>query len=353
MCSLNKGIRTVCLIAATAAATSWLLAAADSNGTMKKWQQGIGWGWVWGADDEVGALNEMTDQSRLAATQLVERGRVFDLGIAYDRTSYKWPGHSPGEIMSFRTPEGAKRQADLDFVPADGLKTAWHSSALFVNDNVATQIDSLCHATMGEDNHWYNGFKESEWGGDWGPRKCDATTIPPVVARGVMVDVAAYKGRPALPSFYAITVGDLNGAIEKQGLELRPGDVVLIRTGTLRFWGDAGGDHKLIDEHDSAGITLEAAKWLVERKGAMMIGSDTSGLEYKPSPEQAEAYARKYKSFMPVHNYLLIEQGVHIAEFHYLESLAKEGVDEFCYVCTTAKIKGTTAGFALRPIAIK
>jgi len=56
---------------------------------------------------------------------------------------------------------------------------------------------------------------------------------------------------------------------------------------------------------------------------------------------------------MPVHNYLLIEQGVHIAEFHNLEELASAGVDEFCYVCTTAKIKGTTAGFALRPIAIR
>ena len=108
-----------------------------------------------------------------------------------------------------------------------------------------------------------------------------------------------------------------------------------------------------LTEHDSAGLLLESAKWLVEQNGAMMIGSDTSGLEYWPAEKDAEAHRKEYGSFMPVHNYLLIEQGVHIAEFHYLEDLAKAAVHEFCYVCTTAKIRGTTAGFALRPIAIR
>ena len=352
MNSVRNIARVILLVASIACATSWLVAATTQQSLMK-WKQGVGWGWVWGENDEVGSLNEMTNASRLAALQIAKTGRVFDLGITYDRTSYKWPGHSPGEIMSFRTPEGTKRQADLDFIPVDGQKTAWHSCALFVNDNVATQIDSLCHATKGKDNHWYNGFTEAEWGGDWGPRKCDASTIPPVVARGVLIDVAAYKGRPALPGFYPISVDDLKGALAKQGTQLHPGDVVLVRTGTLQFWGQTGADHKLIDEHDSAGITLDAAKWLVEQNGTMMMGSDTSGLEYKPRPDQAQAYAEKFKSFMPVHNYLLIEQGVHIAEFHNLEELSKANVYEFCYMCTTAKIKGTTAGFALRPIAIQ
>jgi hypothetical protein len=85
----------------------------------------------------------------------------------------------------------------------------------------------------------------------------------------------------------------------------------------------------------------------------MMIGSDTSGLEFGPHPQEAEAYRQQTGSFMPVHNYLLIQQGVHIAEFHYLEELARDRVYEFCYVAATNKIKGSTAGFALRPIAMK
>src|SRR4028118_515735 len=78
--------------------------AAAQDGGMKKWVQGKGWGWVWGPQDEVGNLNEMTDASRLAALQLVKQGKAYDLGLAYDRTSYKWPGHSPGEVISFRSP---------------------------------------------------------------------------------------------------------------------------------------------------------------------------------------------------------------------------------------------------------
>ncbi len=331
-----------------------VVASGAATQDLKKWQKGKGWGWVWGPQDEVGSLNEMTDASRLAALRLAKTGKVYDLGILYDRTSYKWPGHSPGEIISFRTPEGVKRQADSPALVNDNpTGTAWHSCALFLNDNVATQIDGLGHATEGADDHWYNGFKEKDWGGNWGPRKCDASTIPPIVARGVMIDVAGAKGADSLAPNTAIGVADLEEALRKQGSELRPGDVVLIRTGTLRHWGETGADHAKIGPADSAGITLEAAKWLVEEKGSMMIGSDTSGLEYGPKPEDAKAYREKYRSFMPVHNYLLIQQGVHIGEFHTLEELARDKAYEFGYVCATNKIKGSTAGFTLRPLALR
>lgn len=332
-----------------------LCGASAMAAEMKKWEKGKGWGWVWGKEDEVGSLSEMTDASRLTALRSAQQGKVYDLGILYDRNSYKWPGHSPGEIISFRTPEGVKRQKDTPaLVTENPSKTAWHSCALFMNDNVATQIDGLGHATEGEDDHWYNGFKENQWGGNWGLRKCDATTIPPIIARGVMIDVAGYKAVEALPANYAITIEDLKGALQKQGTALKPGDVVLIRTGTLRYWGETGNDTEgKIKQHDSAGLNLESAKWLVEENGAMMIGSDTSGLEYVPRDQDNSAYRAKYKSFMPVHNYLLIQQGVHIGEFHNLEALAREKAYEFCYIATTAKIKGTASGFALRPLAVK
>lgn len=335
-------------------ATSWSLARIATNQGMKKWQPNKGWGWVWGADDEVGSLNEMTDASRLAALQLAKQGKVYDLGVVYDRDSFKWPGHSPGEIITFRSPENIKRQNDFPPAATDPRKTSWHSAAMFMSDNVGTQIDGLAHAVEGDDNHWYNGFKASQWGGNFGPRKCDATTIPPIIARGVMIDVAGNHQVRALPAHYEITVNDLKEALAKQQTSLRPGDVVLIRTGAIQFWGS--GDktmRELITAHDTAGINLEAARWLVEQNGAMLIGSDTSGLELAPAADAAAAYQQKFGSFMPVHNYLLIEQGVHIGELHDLETLAKEKVYEFCYLCTTAKVRGTAAGFALRPIAMK
>lgn len=321
---------------------------AQQSASRKGWTPGKGYGWVWGRSDEVGALNTLGPADVKAAVALVKQGKVYDMGITYDRTSYKWPGHSPGEIMTFRSPEGVKRQGDFDpgKGPGNSSGTAWHSSALFISDNVATQIDGLGHATEGADDHWYNGFKEKDWGGNWGIRKCGGETIPPIVARGVLIDVAGHRRVDALPAHFRITRQHLQDALAAQGTEIRPGDAVFIRTGTLRYWGEAGGNQAKVGEHDSAGIDVDAAKWLVGEKGAVLVGSDTSGLEVGPPPAGS-------KSFMPVHNFLLIEQGVHIGEFHNLEGLARDRGYEFAYICGVNKIKGSAAGFVLRPIAIR
>lgn len=312
------------------------------------WVKGKGWGWIWGQNDELGALNSMNDETRLKALQLAKTGRVYDLGVAYSRNSFKWPGHSPGEVMSYRSPEGVKQQQDHPFtLPAvNPSGQGWHSCALFINDNVGTQLDGLGHVTVGADHHWYNGFKESEWGGDFGIRKCSAAGVPPIVNRAVMLDIPALRKVKALPPHYAISPGDVDSALALQKIEIKPGDVVLVRTGSLQFWGTDGADVEKLKEYDSAGITLETAKYLIEQKGALMIGSDTSGLEVSPAPEGSD-------SFIPVHKYLLIEQGVHILEFHNLEELARDKVYEFCYVAATNKILGTVAGFTMRPLALK
>jgi kynurenine formamidase len=317
---------------------------------IKGWVKGKGWGWGWGKEDERGALNAMTPESIKSALALAKTGKVYDLGATYSRNSYKWPGHSPGEIISFRSPEGVRRQGDFPAAndrSANPDRIAWHSNALFINDNVATQLDGLGHITAGDDNHWYNGFKEEEHGGNFGIRRCDTPKIPPIIVRGVLIDVAGSRGVDALPSHYRITPEDLQTALEKQKTQLRPGDAVFIRTGTLGFWKDDGADHAKVGEHDSAGIDLAAAKWLVEQQGAILIASDTSGLEWGPAPMDKSA------GFIPVHKYLLIDQGVHIGEFHYLEDLAKDKAYEFCYVCTVNKIKGAVAGFCLRPVGIR
>jgi kynurenine formamidase len=320
---------------------------AQSN-QRKGWTRGKGYGWVWGRNDEVGALNTLGPADVRGALGLVREGKVYDLGITYDRTSYKWPGHSPGEIITFRNPEGVKRQKDLPFTqgPGNSSGTAWHSCALFISDNVGTQIDGLGHITVGRDDHWYNGFKESDWGSNWGLRKCGAETIPPIITRGVLIDVASHRKVDALPAGFRITPQILQETLAAQRTEIRPGDAVFIRTGAMRYWGETGADHEKLKGPDSAGIDLDAAKWLVGEKGAVLVGSDTSGLEVTPVPEGSS-------SFNPVHVYLLVEQGVHIGEFHNLEDLAKDRAFEFAYVASTNKIKGAAAGFTMRPLAIR
>jgi kynurenine formamidase len=325
-----------------------LSAASLGAQSLRNWTPGKGFGWVWGPDDEVGALNAiLTPERTREALAAVRTGRVFDLGVPLDRESYKWPGHSPTSIMSYRSPEGVRRGADISgFGEAHPRKLAFHSCALFISDNLGTQIDGLGHITTGDDNHWYNGFKESEHAGDFGILKTSADRIPPVIGRAVLIDVAGWKGVEALPELFAIGPEELQATLTKQGTDVQPGDLVFIRTGTLRYWGANGADHAKLAVHDSAGLTLAGAKWLVEQKGAVLIGSDTSGLEVRQDPRAPTAVN-------PVHEYLLVEQGVHIGEFHNLEGLASARVYRFTYVAMTNALRGTVAGTAMRPIAIE
>jgi len=311
----------------------------------KGWVQGKGYGWVWGPTDEIGALNAVTSAKVMSALKIPTQGKVYDLGVLYDRASFQWPGHSPAEVMSFRTPEGLKRSGDLEAISKQKV-VAWHSNAVFISDNVGTQVDSLCHMTTGDDNHWYNGYKEGDVGGNFGPRKACADKMPPIVTRGILIDVAGAKGQVPLPSEYEIGPDELRTVLARQGIDVQPGDAVFIRTGILSLWGEAGHDKAKLAPHDSAGINVAAARWLVEEKGAVLIGADTSGLE-------CVGKCWKQGEFYPTHVYLLVQQGVYIGEFHYLEDLARDKVYEFLYVNGTNKIRGITAGFTMRPMAIR
>jgi len=204
--------------------------------------------------------------------------------------------------------------------------------------HTGAHLDSLAHITVGQDNHWYNGFKESTDLGDWGPLKADASTIPPVVTRGVMIDVAAYKGMKMLPAAYCITVADLQGTLKKQGTALKPGDTVLVRSGQLSVWPDKAE----MGKGNGAGLGLEAVKWLAEQNKTILMGVDQAAFECD-SPDSTNPH--------PVHEYMLIQNGIHIMEFVYLENLAKDKVYEFMFVVTPLKIKGAT-GSMIRAIGI-
>jgi kynurenine formamidase len=321
----------------------------------KQWEKGKGWGWVWGDDDELGNLNELSPELTLKALSKVKEGKVYDLGLAYDRRSYKFVGHSSGEIMSFRTPEGLllhPGDKELAFVEEDNsLNTVWSSNALFISDNVATQIDSLGHIYEGDPPHAYNGFRSEDIQSDFGLLKLGADTIPPIVAPATMIDVAASEEQDPLPESFPIGPDRLQKALDKQGVDIDPLDVVLIRTGTGGVWLDGSGvgaNNDEVAKADSAGLTVSGAKWLVEEKGALAIGTDTSGIEVLPPKEQLDDGT----SFNPVHIYLLTRQGVHILEYHNQENLAEDKVYKFAYILGVNKIKGTTAGTVLRPIGI-
>ena len=253
----------------------------------------------------------MTDASRAAALALAKKGEAFDLGLTYSRRSYKWPGHSPGEIITFRSPDGIRRMKDPDAPPEakNPDHVFWHSAAMFISDNVATQIDGLAHITAGDDDHWYNGFNEAEWGGDWGPRKCDAPTIPPIIARGVLIDVAAYKKVDALPGHTVITTRDLKDTLEWEGVPSSRATWSWSEPGPRRYWGEDGADHAKIAEHDSAGPR--------PRRDPLARSRTREPSWSAPTPAATRSTRHPApRHGIPVHRYLLVDQGVHIGEFH-------------------------------------
>ena len=138
--------------------------------------------------------------------------------------------------MSFRTPEGLLLNSgdkELAFVEEDNsLNTTWATNALFISDNVATQIDSFGHIYEGDPPQACNGYRSEDIQSDFGLLKLGADTIPPIVAPATMIDMAASEGQDPLPESFGIGPDRLQSALDKQGVDIDLVNVVLVRTGT-------------------------------------------------------------------------------------------------------------------------
>lgn len=200
-------------------------------------------------------------------------------------------------------------------------------------------IARRCHCDdhFGLHGRIWNGFTANEHLGDKGWRKSGAETIPPIVARGVLIDLPRSKGVRALPPNYRVTRQDLVAALQLQAVSLEVGDVVLIRTGQMQHFADAA---EFL--HEYPGISLDAVKWLVEEQRAMLLGADNLSFEAFP-PERTD-------NWVPVHTYLLAEKGVMFIENIVLDALATDRIYTFAFVAASLKLRGAS-GAPMRPVA--
>jgi len=292
----------------------------------------------WGADDQIGRLNMMTEASRAAILARIDGGRVYDLGVEYHKDMPSWAllGDPTYQIWMTHTPRGTAVDDVLGLGRAMHEAVSYSGDAVLMYTHTGTHIDALSH--FGLDGRIWNGFHADQHQGDVGWKKGGAEQLPPIVARGVMIDVAAYKGVDVLPDSYRILPADLQGALARQGLALEPGDAVFVRTGRMRH---VDNPRKFMD--NPPGIGLDAAKWLVEGQGAMLVGADNLSLEVFPveTPD----------NWVPVHTYLEAEQGVAIMEVVDLEALARDRVYEFAFIGASLKLRGAS-GAPMRPIAL-
>ncbi len=295
----------------------------------------------YGVDDETGALNLITPERVLSAIGSVRQGRIYDLDAGRFMGMPLWSGHPQLTVLGYRSPYGLAVTGEMaQFHPGpNSARQSFNSDMVISSTHTGCHIDALSHITIGDDAHWYNGYRAADSLSDHGPMRADAAALSPIVARGVLADVAAYRSVDRLPAHDGVGVEELQAVLRNQGTMPRRGDVLLLRTGLMRDWPNAAR----MAEGDGSGLRLDAAHWLADTVGVAAVGADNSDVEALPSDDP--------NAPQPVHVFLLIKRGVPLIEFAYLEELARDRVYEFLFVALPLKISGTT-GSMIRPIAV-
>jgi kynurenine formamidase len=291
----------------------------------------------WGPDDEIGRLNWLTSDSVKTILGRLDGTKVFDLNVDYFMGMPSWTaaGDPPFEIWMTHTPQGSVHD-NLSGVGAEvHQKYSYCGDAMSLYTHCGTHIDTLNHL-----GHWgcfWNGWTADEKLGSRHWTVGGTDKYPPIMARGVLLDIAGLHGVDCLPDGYQIGADELKKAAREHGVELRRGDIVSIRTGRMTRWPDMS----YLDV-PMPGINLAGARFLCEEGGAMVIGADTAALEAFPS--DAEGYS-------PVHCYMFATAGAPIVENLWLEELAAARRYEFAYLAMPLPMRGATGSF-MRPVAV-
>jgi kynurenine formamidase len=309
-------ITLTCLISAAAAhAQSWQ-PPSDAQRCPSKW----------GAADERGAGNLKSPDAVLRAAKLIRTGDVIELG----------------QILSAAMPLNPTRQFDVHtkrttMNPQSNRRGSNEELIVAEFGQVGTQFDGFAHQTIGDS--MYNCFKVSDVGTRTGFTKLGIQNVGAIVTRGVLIDVAAVKNVETLPEGYEITLQDLQQALSKQAMTLQQGDAVLIHAGWSRLWGKDNVKYQAANP----GIGVAGAEWLA-KQNPILVGSDTATVEVSPNPDRELS--------LPVHQIMLVVNGIHLLENLKLDELAAKRVYEFAFIVQPLKIQGAT-GSTVAPIAIR
>ncbi len=283
----------------------------------------------WGADDEIGAANLITPASVKQAIKLVKQGKTHPLGIIFDSTTPAYPPRGLSLQIVQPNQQGGQRLFTDNRSYNDDLAQLWFG--------IGPQIDGLGH--VGQDGMYYNCNNEKDFAAMTGLKKLGTEKIPPIVARGVLIDMAKHFGVSSLEAGKFFTAADIQAAAKAQNVEVREGDVVLFHTG----WTDA---HLASDPKKwvsgEPGTSEDAAVWLAS-KNVIAVGADTWGVDVVPPEKEGRPFYG--------HVTLLKENGIYILENMNTGQLAKEGVHEFLFVLGQARIRGTVQ-MIINPVAM-
>jgi kynurenine formamidase len=292
-------------------------------------------------DLERGPAAFQTNDALLAALGMPTRGQVYSLALPRFTGMPLFGSHPPFQVSMYRTPFGLRGDGEEPWGPVNEVNLGYMAEVTSGTSHSGAHVDALAHITIGPDDRWYGGVSAHEHLGDRGPKIGDGSKLPHFITRGLLLDVPAYRGVDALPASDPVTAEELQAVAAHQGVEVRAGDIVMIRTGYLSKWPDADEMAK----HHTAGPDISAARWLLEC-GVVATGSDTETYEVQPAPDPGTP-----ANPQPVHTLLLIQEGIYLFESIYLEEIAAAGIHEFLFIALPTKIEGST-GSMLDPVAI-
>lgn len=282
----------------------------------------------WGPNDEIGAANYMTPELVLKAASLVKTGKTYALGIPVDS---KTPAYPPRTFKMTIVQPGQAGSPGLG-----PNKATYNDDIVDTWVGIGSQIDGLGH--LGVEHVYYNGNKLADFADPTGLKKLGIEKVPPIVTRGVLLDMAAYYNTDVVKEGTAFNVKEIEEVAKKQGVEIRQGDVVIFHTGWLSL---IGKDDKRYSAGEP-GLGVEGAKYLTG-KGVVAIGADTWALEVLPFES---------KNVFEVHQILLAMNGTYILENMDTAALARDKGYEFLFVLGQPRWTGGVQAM-INPIAIR
>jgi kynurenine formamidase len=261
---------------------------------------------------------------RLAAARVydLEQPRFFGMPI--------YPSHKPGYFYALH-----RRHRDSYRPEADGPRSG-AAGVLTMMEHAGTHIDALCH--QASDLRLCGDVPVERAETPAGFTELGVETIPPLLGRGILLDVAGWKGQARLPALYGVTADDMEACARAQGAEVRPGDVLLVRTGYAALWHDEP------TYLQAAGVAKSGSLWSAER-GVVAIGADNMSWDV-PGERDPDTGATLF-----AHVELLAKRGIYILENLDLEALARDRRYAFAFVGIPLKFRGAT-GSPIRPLAL-
>ena len=280
----------------------------------------------YGAADTIGAANNLSAEKVLQAAKLIRLGKTYALGVETGPASPAYPPRKYGLIVIGAGP-----------VPMGSNNATGNDDFLSTYVGIGSQLDGLGH--MGEQHVYYNGNKAADFVTSAGLLKLGTHAIPPIVSRGVLLDMAKHFGMNPLPAGKVFNRADIDAAAKAQGVKIGKGDVVLFHTG----WQNLVGKDNAAFMAGEPGLGVEGAEYLAGL-GVVAIGSDTWAIEVIPHEDTTKAF--------PVHVTLLAKNGVYILENMDTRQLAADGGYEFLFVLGQPKFVGSVQA-VINPIAIR